>query len=102
MKILSVYYKNNEISLHNNLIGKKSVYYNGNLMESKWSLFGTKISFNVIEGNEEITYTAGFSYNNHGQYQGDVWRNYEPLVISSHSVVHRPRRPLEHSHSDYV
>jgi hypothetical protein len=102
MKILSVFYKHNEIALHNNLLGKKSVYYNGDLMVSKWTFFGGKLTFDVVEDNEEITYTAAFSYNDYGGYCGDVWRDYEPLVLSSLKSSWRPKRPLEYYESDFV
>ena len=102
MKILSVFYNHNEIALHNNLLGKKSVYYNGNLMASKWTFYGGKLSFDVFEEDEEVTYTASFNYNSYGGYGGDVWRNYEPLVLSSQRSYYQPKRPLEQYESDFV
>lgn len=102
MKILSVFYNHNEIALHNNLIGKKSVYYNGNLMASKWTLSGGKLTFDVLEEDEEVTYTATFKYSNYGGYCADVWRNYEPLVLSTQSSYYQPKRPLKQYESDFV
>lgn len=109
MKILSVFYKGNEIALYNNLIGKKSVYYNGHLMASKWTFYGGKLTFDVRENGESVTYTASFGTSNYrsNYYTGDVWRNYEPLVITSGNGrstprLNAPKRPLEHYESEFV
>ena len=102
MKILSVFSNHNEISLQVNWLGKKSVHYNGQLMDSKYTFFGGKLDFTVEEEGKEVTYTASFGYNNYGGYSGDVWRGYEPLVLTSHTCSFRPKRPLEHYGSDFV
>lgn len=102
MKILSVFNNHNEITLHNNFLGKKSVYYNDTLMVSKWTVYGGKLSFDVVENDEEVTYTATFGMNSYGAYCGDLWRNDEPLALTFKTCYRRTKRPTGRYESDFV
>lgn len=82
MRILSVYYKDNEISIYNTL-GFEKIYYNGEKLSSKFSFTGASHEIVVIEDGEEVYYHIDISTNDWGYVCCDVWRNGKVLVIGS-------------------
>lgn len=88
MKILSVFHRGNEIGLHTNFFGKKTITYNGNIVLEEFNLFRNPImTFRV--GSDE--YHVKMCYNNHGWLSADVWCGDEPILLGLGGHYERPR-----------
>jgi hypothetical protein len=62
--------------------GVEKIYYDGKLVSSKWSLFGSKHSFEIIEDNETVLYEVYFEYKMLSRIGFDIFRNGKALLIS--------------------
>ena len=82
MKILSVFSNGNEIAIHNNHLGRETIFYNGTQVSKKFSMLGTVHHFDVQEGHEWIEFVIKVGYNSWGAVSANVWRNGEPILMS--------------------
>ncbi len=81
MRLVSVFYNGNEISVHNNMWnGVESVRYNGAEMVSKFSWLGATHTFTVEEEGQLVDYEVEIAFTLNG-IQTNIWRNEEPLLI---------------------
>jgi hypothetical protein len=80
MKYLTLFYEGNKIEIHNSHWGKEAIYYNGELVSSRRSLFGSIHQFQVQEKNEDAEYKIDIGYNSRG-IAFSVYRNESPLLI---------------------
>lgn len=61
MKFVSIYLEGIVIEIHNNLFGVEQIKVNGNLVSSKFSIFGAKHDF-IFDGHQyKIVITSGFT-----------------------------------------
>jgi len=81
MRFISYFHNDNEISIHNSLLGVESIQYNGEKMASKFSVLGTSHTFSVYEDDEEVDYRVETSYGTWGLIFS-IWRNEKPLILS--------------------
>lgn len=98
MKMLSVFYQGNEISVHNSCWGVETVRYNGQKMTSAFSWWGKTHRFSVMEGNEQAQYTIiiSMNWNSWNLISIDVYRNEEPLSLSGSRNTPALLRPQTH------
>ncbi len=95
MKILSVFSNGNEIAIHNNLLGRDTIFYNGTQVSRKFSLLGAVHHFDVQEGQEWVNYVINVGYNTHGGISANVWRNGEPILITLRATYESCRPKTE-------
>ncbi|MEN0005068.1 MAG: hypothetical protein AAF798_13035, partial [Bacteroidota bacterium] len=81
-KVMTLFHEDNQIEIHNSLLGQETVYYNGEEVSSKWSLFGKLHSFTVEENEELIEYKVTTLLHLHG-VGFDIWRDGKPLLTFS-------------------
>ena len=89
MRAMSYFYNNNEISIHNSILGVESVRYNGEKMTSKFSIFGAIHDFSVYEDDEHIDYRIDVGMGLTG-VTFSIWRNGRALLLGSRSCHNRP------------
>lgn len=81
MRLVSVFYGNHEISVHNNMwTGVESVRYNGEKVASQFSWFGAVHKFTVEEDGQLADYEVevGFTLSGIG---ANIWRNETPILL---------------------
>lgn len=82
MKYVTLFHNGNQIEVHNSLMGKETIKYNGEVVSSKSSFFGAKHAFWVIEDGEEVEYKVLISFNWKIGIGFDIFRNGEPLFLT--------------------
>ena len=81
MKIITIYLNSNTMELHNSfLLGKETVKFNGEIMSSKYSLFGHTHRFSVDENGKEVSYSVRFRSGLPAAV--DILRDGEPFLES--------------------
>ena len=82
MKFQTIYLDNHTIEIHNTLYGKESIFVDGQLMSSQWSIFGALHEFE-FEGDQ---YEFSFSWTISG-IGLNLYKNQKPIIVSSSSKV---------------
>lgn len=59
MKLYSINLDSNVIELHNNLLGRETVYFNGQKVSSAFSIFGSTHAFRVNGDDWELRVSTG-------------------------------------------
>ncbi|MBK9222320.1 MAG: hypothetical protein IPO78_15495 [Saprospiraceae bacterium] len=78
MKIVSIYLDNLIIEVHNSILGKEIIKVNGNIVSSKYSIFGAKHRFEHENNVYTITFFLGLS-----GMQFDLYKNELPIIEAS-------------------
>ena len=81
MKVMSFFHNSNEIEIHNNLLGKETIKYNGETMSSQYSLMGKKHKFSVLEDDVWTDYVVEIGFAHFG-VGFNIYRNGVPLMES--------------------
>ncbi|MCB0635805.1 MAG: hypothetical protein KDC54_04280 [Lewinella sp.] len=80
MLLFTLYHNGHEIAVHNSWKGQETVYYDGQMMASAYSVMGKLHEFSVREADEEVTYQVQLGLHHLG-VRANVWRNGSPLFI---------------------
>lgn len=99
MRALTFFHADNEISVHNNLLGIESVFYNGKKMTSHFSLFGSTHDFSVMEDDIEANYQVKISMSVMAGITFNIWRNGRALLLGS---AYQKRTNIASAQSDFV
>ena len=99
MRALTFFHQGNEISIHNNLIGIESVYYNDKKMTAHFSLCGSTHDFSVMEEDVEVNYQVKISMSIMVGITFSIWRNGRALLLGS---GYRKRTNIASAESDFV
>ncbi|MEM1214961.1 MAG: hypothetical protein AAGJ82_04715 [Bacteroidota bacterium] len=98
MKILSVFHRGNEISIHTNLLGKKIITFNKEVVLEKFTLFNLPVLTFTAKGE---AYYVKLGYHWSGGYGADIWNDDGPILLGLNKYTGRPRfNPI--IESDYV
>ena len=82
MKYVTLFHNGNQIEVHNSMMGKETILYNGEEMSSKSSFFGARHEFWVIEDDEDVKYEVLISFNWKIGIAFDIYRNGDPLFLT--------------------
>lgn len=63
------------------LSGKETIFYNGNLVSSKYTLFGTKHNFVVLENDHDTEYVIVIGFKNLLRIGFDIFRDGKALLL---------------------
>lgn len=80
MKYLTLFYEGNKIEVHNNILGKETIFYNDQMVSKKFSLLGAKHLFEVTEDGQVVNYEVAIKYNEYG-LGFCVYRNNQPILL---------------------
>lgn len=89
MKVISLYLDHLHLEFHNSVLGKETVYVNGQEVSSKVSVLGTTHHFSVYEDRQWVAYELISSASTWG-IGVDIYRDGRPLLITGNA---RPSRP---------
>lgn len=99
MKLFSVFYDGNEISIHNTIWGVESVLYNGQKMTSEFSWWGTHHFFTVREDGYEVDYEVKVGFNMYG-ISANIYRNGDVIMKGLNDCKNFTRR--KNNRSEFV
>ena len=83
MKYVTLFHNGNQIEVHNSMMGKETIKYNGEVVSSKSSFFGAKHSFWVEEDGDHVEYKVLISFNWKIGIAFDIYRDEEPLFLTA-------------------
>lgn len=81
MKYMTINLEDHKIELHNNLLGKESVFVNDQKVSSVSSLFGTEHNFEVSDGEASTKYMLKTKMGR-GGVAIDLYKNGSPVIES--------------------
>lgn len=70
------------LDLFNSIFGKESVFYNGELVSEKRSLFGATHDFEIEENGYWATYSIRFKHDHYGGTVADIFRNNKVILLN--------------------
>ena len=83
MRYLTYYtYDRHRIDINNSWLGEERIYYDGELVSKKTSLFGSVHEFWVSENKEEIHYRINIEFKWPLRIGFDIFRNGKALLLS--------------------
>lgn len=81
MKYTTIYLENNKIEIHNSLFGKETIKVDGQVVSSKYSMFGANHHFSIKENDELNHYQIQISLGIQGVLY-DLYKNGKPIIES--------------------
>lgn len=99
MKVISLYLDHVHLEFHNSVLGKETVYVNGQEVSSKISVLGTTHRFSVYENGQWVAYEMVSSASTWG-IAVDIYRDGRPLLITSQNRPAPPAPPPASASAD--
>ena len=84
MKYHTINLRENKIELYCSLLGKETVKVNGNIVSSKYAVFGAEHFFNIVENEKEVKCKVDI-----GSFSGlKFYKDDKPVIISNkHNII---------------
>jgi hypothetical protein len=81
MRYLTYYIDKNKIDINNSIFtGTEEIFYNNESVSRKWSFWGTKHSFEVVENSKRVRYEITTSIKCPMRIGFDITRDNEKLL----------------------
>ena len=80
MKCFTIYHEGNKIEVLNSILGKETIMINGEIVSSKYSLFGTEHNFKLKNNDSNCRIVLGLSRNGHTI---DFYKDDKAIIESS-------------------
>jgi uncharacterized protein YxjI len=82
MKYLTLNIDNTKsIEIHNSLLGKETIFYNGEQVSQKKSIFGATHEFEVLENGKEVKYKVEIGLRFSVGVSCNIYRNEDPILL---------------------
>ncbi len=81
MKYTTLNLGENRIEIYNSLLGKETIKVNGKIVSEKYSIFGAKHKFKVIENGNEVNCKIDIGFGINGVVF-DLYKDDKPIIVS--------------------